>query len=60
MAYTVHWRTLPGKAIIRTEVYDDRDAALSEAEFARVAGPHPVEVSVTDDDGQQLYVGVFG
>ncbi|MBM3333670.1 hypothetical protein FJY63_03325 [Candidatus Sumerlaeota bacterium] len=60
MAYTVHWKTLPGKMTIRTEVFEDRDEAIAEAEFAQISGPHPVEVSVTDDAGEQHYVAVFG
>lgn len=60
MAYTVHWKTLPGKLTIRTEVFDDRDEAISEAEFAQISGPHSVEVSVTDEAGKQHYVAVFG
>ena len=60
MVYTVHWKTLPGKQTIRTEVCDDRDEAISEAQFAQISGPHPVEVSVTDEAGEQHYVAVFG
>lgn len=60
MAYSVHWKTLPAKTTIRTEMFDDRDEAIREAEFAQIAGPHPVEVSVIDDAGEQHYVAVFG
>lgn len=60
MKYTVHWKKLPGKAIIRTEEYDDRDTAINEAEFTQMGGPHPVEVTVTDSQGEEHYKGVFG
>jgi hypothetical protein len=60
MVYTVQWKTLPGKLTIRTEAFEDREEAISEAQFAQVSGPHPVEVSVTDEAGEQLYVAVFG
>jgi len=60
MSYTVHWKTLPAKRTIRTELFDELDEAIHEAEFAQISGPHPVEVSVTDEAGEQLYMAAFG
>lgn len=59
MPYTVAWKTLPGKALIREEVYDDLDEARSEANIV-IGGPHAVEVTVTGDDGQEYYTSVSG
>ena len=59
MPYTVTWKTLPGKATIRTETYDDIDEARSQAEVM-FSVEQPVEVTVTGDDGQEYYLGVSG
>lgn len=57
MAYTVTWKALPGKAVISTEVYNDLSEAMTQAKVV-VEGPRPVEITVTDDKGEQYYLGV--
>ena len=57
MAYTITWKALPGKAVISTEVYNDLSEAMRHAKVV-IEGPRPVEITVTDDKGEQYYLGV--
>lgn len=60
MIYTMSWKTLPGKAEFRKETFAELSDALDEANMAQIKGPHPVEVTVTDDQGVQHYIAVHG
>lgn len=59
MAYTVTWKKQPGHAVIRTEQYDDLDTAMSEADVV-IVQPYPIAITVTDEDGQELYFKLAG
>ena len=60
MAYTVYWKELPGKRVIRIEDYEYRDEAIAQADVAEMAGPRPVEITVIDHRGQQHFIKVVG
>lgn len=59
MAYIVTWKKQPGDQIIRDEIYNDLDKALSEAEVM-IAGPFSVEITVADEFGKVLRTVVSG
>lgn len=59
MAYTVTWKKQPGHIVFNTERFDDLHDALADAKIY-MPGPYPVEITVTDDDGNEYYSGVTG
>lgn len=58
MTYTVVWKKLPGKALVSSESYDTLDAALASADIAMIGGPGPVEITVTDNNGNLHFLKV--
>lgn len=59
MAYIVTWKKQPGHVILNTERYDDLHDALANTKIY-MPGPYPVEITVTDDEGSQYFIGVTG
>jgi hypothetical protein len=59
MAYFVTWKKQPGHIIINTERFDDLHEALADAKIY-MPGPFPVDITVTDEEGNQYYRGVTG
>lgn len=59
MAYIVTWKKQPGHVMVNTERFDDLHDALADAKIY-MPRPYPIEVTVTDDEGNEYYTGVTG
>jgi hypothetical protein len=59
MTYIVTWKKQPRHVVVNTERFDDLHDALADAKIY-MPRPYSVEISVTDDDGNEYYSGVTG
>lgn len=60
MSYTLRVRELQSKTLVRSESYSEMETARVAAEATTPSGIGPIEVTVIDPNGVQVFIKVEG